>query len=179
MQGILLLFLKEMMQPGGLLRYGIPDFKLEKWVVERRIKLMEEEGIVFKCNANVGVNISINDLAERISCHCISRRFHHSQGFEYSGKGIKRNSFCHGFFKTAKSRELLNKEVNGEDIFATGKNVVVIGGGDTGSDCVGTSNRHKAKSVTQFELLPKPPESTYDLYALAHLSDDFKNYQFA
>ena len=62
MQDILLLFLKEMMQPGGLLRYGIPDFKLEKWVIDRRIALMEEEGVVFKCNANVGVNISVNDL---------------------------------------------------------------------------------------------------------------------
>ena len=91
-------------EPGGLLRYGIPDFKLEKWVVERRIKLMEEEGIVFKCNANVGVNISINDLLERISCNCFSWWFNHSKRFKYSGKRIEGVYFAMEFLKQQNKR---------------------------------------------------------------------------
>ena len=90
--------------PGGLLRYGIPDFKLEKWVVDRRIKLMEQEGIVFKCNANVGVNISINELMQGISCHRADWRFHDSQGSYYSRPGSERRLFCDGIPKAAKQK---------------------------------------------------------------------------
>ncbi len=145
-------------EPGGLLRYGIPDFKLEKWVVERRIKLMEEEGIVFKCNSNVGADVSINDLLREYHVIILAGGSTIPRDLNIPGRELKGIHFAMDFLKQQNQR-VSNKEVAGEDIFATGKNVVVIGGGDTGSDCVGTSNRHKAISVTQFELMPKPPES--------------------
>ncbi len=144
--------------PGGLLRYGIPDFKLEKWVIDRRIKLMEEEGIIFKCNANVGVNIGISDLLREFHAIVLAGGSTIPRDLNVAGRKLKGVHFAMEFLKQQNER-VSNKKVNGIDIFATGKNVVVIGGGDTGSDCVGTSNRHKAKSITQFELLPKPPES--------------------
>ncbi|MEP6928301.1 MAG: glutamate synthase subunit beta [Ginsengibacter sp.] len=145
-------------EPGGLLRYGIPDFKLEKWVVERRIKLMEEEGIVFKCNSNVGIDISINDLLREYHAIVLAGGSTIPRDLPIPGRELKGIYFAMDFLKQQNKR-VSQKEVSEEDIFTTDKNVVVIGGGDTGSDCVGTSNRQKAISVTQFELLPKPPES--------------------
>jgi glutamate synthase (NADPH/NADH) small chain len=145
-------------EPGGLLRYGIPDFKLEKWVVARRIKLMEEEGISFKCNANVGVNVSINDLLREYHAIVLAGGATVPRDLPIAGRELKGIHFAMDFLKQQNKR-VSNLPVDGEALTATGKNVVVIGGGDTGSDCVGTSNRHKAKSVTQFELLPKPPEA--------------------
>jgi glutamate synthase (NADPH/NADH) small chain len=145
-------------EPGGLLRYGIPDFKLEKWVVARRIKLMEEEGIAFKCNANVGVNISINDLLREYHAIVLAGGSTIPRDLPVPGRELKGVHFAMDFLKQQNQR-VSKLPVDGEAIMATGKNVVVIGGGDTGSDCVGTSNRHKALSVTQFELLPKPPEA--------------------
>lgn len=144
--------------PGGLLRYGIPDFKLEKWVIDRRIALMEEEGVVFKCNANVGVNTSINDLLRESHAVVLAGGSTIPRNLPVPGRELKGIHYAMDFLKQQNKR-VSEKEVGGEDIFATAKNVVVIGGGDTGSDCVGTSNRHGALSVTQFELLPKPPES--------------------
>jgi glutamate synthase (NADPH) small chain len=153
--------------PGGLLRYGIPDFKLEKWVVERRIQLMEEEGIIFKCNANVGVNISINDLLREFHALVLAGGSTVPRDLNVPGRELKGVYFAMDFLKqnnkkVAGKDPLANRgfESNmiGEMINAGGKNVVVIGGGDTGSDCVGTSNRQAALTVTQFELLPKPPE---------------------
>ena len=154
--------------PGGLLRYGIPDFKLEKWVLDRRLKLLEEEGIVFKCNANVGVNISINDLLREYHAIVLAGGSTFPRDLEIPGRDLKGIYYAMQFLKQQNKRLALkdpfanpNIESNifFEDILAKGKNVVVIGGGDTGSDCVGTSNRQGAKSVTQFELLPKPPKS--------------------
>ncbi len=144
--------------PGGLLRYGIPDFKLEKWVVERRVALMEEEGVVFKCNANVGVNTSINDLLREFHVVVLAGGSTIPRNLNIPGRELKGVHFAMDFLKQQNKR-VSHKPVEGEDIFATSKNVVVIGGGDTGSDCVGTSNRHGAISVTQFELMPRPPES--------------------
>lgn len=143
--------------PGGLLRYGIPDFKLEKWVVDRRIALMEEEGVVFKCNANVGANTSINDLLRESHAVVLAGGSTIPRDLDIPGRGLKGVHFAMDFLKQQNKR-VSERPVEGEDIFATAKNVVVIGGGDTGSDCVGTSNRHGAMSVTQFELMPKPPE---------------------
>jgi glutamate synthase (NADPH) small chain len=142
--------------PGGLLRYGIPDFKLEKWVIDRRLKLMEEEGVVFKCNANVGVDIRINDLLREYHAIVLAGGSTIPRDLKIPGRDLKGVYFAMDFLKQQNKR-VANRPVDGEDVFATGKNVVVIGGGDTGSDCVGTSNRHRAKSVVQFELLPKPP----------------------
>ncbi|HMH35244.1 MAG TPA: glutamate synthase subunit beta [Puia sp.] len=143
--------------PGGLLRYGIPDFKLEKWVVDRRIKLMEEEGVLFKCNADVGVNISINDLLREFHAVVLAGGSTIPRDLAIPGRELNGVHFAMEFLKQQ------NKRVSGTaftetNILAKGKNVVVIGGGDTGSDCVGTSNRHFAKTITQFELLPKPPQ---------------------
>ncbi len=152
---------------GGLLRYGIPDFKLEKTVVERRVKLMEEEGIVFKTNTNIGVDVSLNDLSTNFDAVILSGGSTVPRDLPIPGRQLK------GVFPAMEFLSQQNKRVseitpevdhrgskyeNG-DIFATGKNVIVIGGGDTGSDCVGTSNRHSAASVTQIELLSKPPEN--------------------
>lgn len=153
--------------PGGLLRYGIPDFKLEKWVVDRRVALMEEEGVTFKCNANVGVNININDLLREYNAIVLAGGSTVPRDLQVPGRELNGVHFAMTFLKQQNKRvagkdPLANAAIESniftEDIFATGKNVVVIGGGDTGSDCVGTSNRHGALSVTQFELLPKPPE---------------------
>ena len=143
--------------PGGLLRYGIPDFKLEKWTIDRRIALMEEEGIIFRCNANVGVNVPVNDLLREYNVLVLAGGSTIPRDLNIPGRELKGIHFAMDFL-TQQNKRVSNKGVNGEDIMATGKNVVVIGGGDTGSDCVGTSNRHGASSITQFELLPKPPE---------------------
>lgn len=158
--------------PGGLLRYGIPDFKLEKWVVDRRIRLLEEEGVVFRCNANVGVNISINDLLREYHAIILAGGSTVPRDLEIPGRNLKGIHYAMEFLKQQNKRNrgrdpLANAAIESnifhEDIFATGKNVIVIGGGDTGSDCVGTSNRQEAKTVTQFELLPKPPENRTSL----------------
>ncbi|MCW3462422.1 glutamate synthase subunit beta [Chitinophaga nivalis] len=148
--------------PGGLLRYGIPDFKLEKWVIDRRIKLMEEEGIVFQCNANVGVNVSINDLLREYHALVLAGGSTIPRDLGIPGRELKGVHYAMDFLKQQNKR-VSDIAVTEEELWATGKNVVVIGGGDTGSDCVGTSNRHGAVSVTQLELLPKPPgeRSTY------------------
>src|ERR1700760_4411037 len=177
-------------EPGGLLRYGIPDFKLEKWVVARRIKLMEEAGIVFRCNAEVGANISINDLLREFHAIVLAGGSTIPRDLPVPGRQLKGVHFAMDFLKQqnkrvshkptnvpeqregnergssqwaepkfSSDRTDISATLTHEDILATGKNVIVIGGGDTGSDCVGTSNRHKAGSVTQFELMPKPPHA--------------------
>jgi glutamate synthase (NADPH/NADH) small chain len=142
--------------PGGLLRYGIPDFKLEKWVIDRRVKVMEEEGVNFQCNANVGVNVSVNDLLREYNAIVLAGGSTIPRDLNIPGRQLKGVHYAMDFLKQQNKR-VSKREVSGEDILATGKNVVVIGGGDTGSDCVGTSNRHGAASITQIELMPKPP----------------------
>jgi glutamate synthase (NADPH/NADH) small chain len=154
-------------QAGGLLRYGIPDFKLEKWVIDRRLKVLEDEGVTFKCNANVGVNVNVNDLLREYHAIVLAGGSTVPRDLNVPGRELKGVYFAMQFLKqqnkrNAKLDPLANASIESniltEDVFATGKNVVVIGGGDTGSDCVGTSNRHKATSVTQFELMPTPPK---------------------
>ncbi len=148
-------------EPGGLLRYGIPDFKLEKWVVSRRIKLMEEEGVVFRCNANVGENINIDELLRKYQAIVLAGGSTIPRDLNIPGRDLEGIHFAMEFLKQQNKRDA-NISFNEKDILATGKNVVVIGGGDTGSDCVGTSNRQKAKSITQFELMPVPPKERTD-----------------
>ncbi len=147
--------------PGGLLRYGIPDFKLEKWVIDRRIKLMKEEGIKFACNTNVGIDVSINTLLRENNAIVLAGGCNIPRDLPITGRATIGVHFAMEFLKQQNKR-VANKMVKEQEIFATGKHVVVIGGGDTGSDCVGTSNRHKAKSVTQFELMPMPEQSRND-----------------
>ena len=144
-------------EPGGLLRYGIPDFKLEKWVVERRINIMKEEGVEIKCNANVGVDISIAELLREYHAIILAGGSTIPRDLEIPGRNLKGIHFAMDFLKQQNQR-VSDKNVKEESISATDKNVIVIGGGDTGSDCVGTSNRQKALSITQFELMPMPPK---------------------
>ena len=150
---------------GGLLRYGIPDFKLEKWVIDRRLKIMEEEGVVFKTNANVGENVKVKELIKEYDAILLCGGSTVPRDIPIPGRNLKGVHFAMDFLSQQNKRVAgLKLETNhagvvysDKDILATGKNVVVIGGGDTGSDCVGTSNRHGAVSVTQVELLAKPP----------------------
>ncbi|QHT67908.1 glutamate synthase subunit beta [Rhodocytophaga rosea] len=143
---------------GGLLMYGIPDFKLEKWVVDRRVKVMEEEGIVFKTNVNVGVDISGSDLMSQFDSIVLCTGSTVPRDLPIPGRNLKGVHFAMDFLTQQNNRVTGGRRgMWKEDILATEKNVVVIGGGDTGSDCVGTSNRHKATSVTQIELLTQPP----------------------
>ena len=144
-------------KPGGLLRFGIPDFKLEKTVVERRIAVLEEEGIQFICNANVGVNVRVNDIMRDYHAVVLAGGSTIPRDLTIPGRDLKGVHYAMEFLKQQNQR-VSNLSLDEQDIKATKKNVVVIGGGDTGSDCVGTSNRQEAKSITQFELLPKPPE---------------------
>ena len=145
-------------KPGGLLRFGIPDFKLEKTVVERRIKVMEEEGVQFICNANVGVNIRVNDIMRDYHAVVLAGGSTIPRDLTIPGRDLKGVHYAMEFLKQQNKR-VSEISIDEKDIKATDKNVVVIGGGDTGSDCVGTSNRQLAKTITQFELLPKPPDS--------------------
>ena len=142
---------------GGLLRYGIPDFKLEKNVLQRRVKVMESEGITFVTNANVGVTIPVQQLREEFDAIVLSGGSTIPRDLPIPGRNLKGVHFAMDFL-TQQNRRVSDKKVEVEDIFATKKHVVVIGGGDTGSDCVGTSNRHEAASVTQIEILSKPPK---------------------
>lgn len=142
---------------GGLLRYGIPDFKLEKWVIDRRISIMEAEGIVFKTNAHIGKEIPTADLQADFDSIVLCGGSTVPRDLNIPGRELKGVHFAMDFL-TRQNKKVSNRwtEELGE-ISATGKNVTVIGGGDTGSDCVGTSNRHGAASITQIELLAKPP----------------------
>ncbi|HEX8546904.1 MAG TPA: glutamate synthase subunit beta [Cytophagaceae bacterium] len=147
---------------GGLLRYGIPDFKLEKWVIDRRLKVMEEEGVIFKTNANVGENIKVRDILNEFDAIVLCGGSTVPRDLPIPGRHFKGVHFAMDFL-TQQNGRVGGKTIDPAiELFATGKNVMVIGGGDTGSDCVGTSNRHEAKSVTQIELLPKPPSERTD-----------------
>lgn len=145
-------------KPGGLLRFGIPDFKLEKWVIERRISLMEAEGIEFRNSTNVGVDISATELVETYDAIVLCGGATIPRDLPIPGRKLNGIHFAMDFL-TLQNRKVSNlwTEDLGE-ISAEGKHVVVIGGGDTGSDCVGTSNRHGAASITQIELLAQPPQ---------------------
>jgi glutamate synthase (NADPH/NADH) small chain len=142
---------------GGLLRYGIPDFKLEKWVVDRRIEVMEKDGVEFKYNTEVGKDISSDEIVRNNDAVIIAGGSTIPRNLNIPGRELKGIYFAMDFLKQQNKR-VSNIEVNAEDILATDKDVIVIGGGDTGSDCVGTSNRQKARSVKQFEVMMQPPE---------------------
>ena len=139
---------------GGLLRYGIPNFKMEKNIIDRRIKILKAEGIKFKLNTNVGVNYKIEKLK---GFDAIVLCGGATKSRSLPTPGINSDGVVQAMeFLTQQTKVLMGKEV-GNQVLATDKNVIVIGGGDTGSDCVGTSNRQGAKSVTNFEIMPKPP----------------------
>lgn len=142
---------------GGLLRFGIPDFKLSKSVIDRRIDVLVAEGLIIKTNTNVGVDIKAAALMKEFDAVCIAIGAMKPRDLQVEGRELKGIHFAMDFL-TQQNRVVAGKEFSeAERIHAKDKHVLVIGGGDTGSDCVGTSNRHKAKSVTQIEIMPKPP----------------------
>lgn len=143
---------------GGMLRYGIPDFKLEKTIVERRIALMKEEGVAFECGVEVGRDLSFRYLQQRFDAVLLAGGARQARDLPVEGRGLKGILFAMDFL-TRQNAINSGERSDNDDVFsARGKHVVVIGGGDTGSDCVGTSIRQGAKSVTQFEILPRPPD---------------------
>ena len=143
---------------GGLLRYGIPDFKLNKRVIDRRLELFVEEGIIFKPNVNVGVDISKKDLLEQFDAVLLAIGAEKPRDLTVEGRELDGVHFAMDFLMQQNKVVAGQIVKRGTRITAKNKNVLVIGGGDTGSDCVGTSIRQSAKSVTQIEILPKPPE---------------------
>jgi glutamate synthase (NADPH/NADH) small chain len=141
---------------GGLLRYGIPDFKMEKHLIDRRMAQMAVEGVEFRPNVHIGVDYPVNQLLAEYDAVVVAGGAEAPRDLPVPGRELSGVHFAMEFLPQ-QNQVVAGDAVPGQ-IRATGKHVVVIGGGDTGSDCVGTSNRHGAKSVTQFELLPQPPE---------------------
>ncbi|MFM8680405.1 MAG: glutamate synthase subunit beta [Alphaproteobacteria bacterium] len=146
---------------GGLLRYGIPDFKMEKHLIDRRVRQMEAEGVEFRTGVEVGATISVKSLLEGYDAVAMTGGAEVPRDLQVPGRELSGMHFAMDFLSQQ------NRRVAGDDearaaprgtISARGRHVVVIGGGDTGSDCVGTSNRHGAASVTQLEVMPQPPE---------------------
>jgi len=142
---------------GGLLTYGIPDFKLEKWIVERRLQQMRDEGVVFHTNAHVGVDLPAAELRRRFDALVLAGGATQPRDLPVPGRDLRGIHFAMDFLPQ-QNRRVAGADVSGQ-ILATGKTVVILGGGDTGSDCLGTSNRQGASTVYQFELLPKPPDT--------------------
>lgn len=143
---------------GGLLRYGIPDFKLTKSVIDRRLQLFLDEGMIFKPNVNVGVDISKDELYAEFDAVLLAVGAEQPRDLPVEGRDLEGVCFAMDFL-TQQNKVVAGKQVENEKrILAKNKNVLVIGGGDTGSDCVGTSIRQKAKTVTQIEILPKPAD---------------------
>ncbi|MFC3810070.1 glutamate synthase subunit beta [Lacihabitans lacunae] len=159
-------------QIGGLVRYGIPDFKLDKSIIDRRMEVMKAEGIIFKTSTNVGVNYKTEKLMDEFDAVLLTGGSTVPRDINIKGRELKGIHFAMEFLSQSNKRVATQKGVtvdyskdhtgqifeNGE-LLATGKNVFVIGGGDTGSDCVGTSNRQGAKSINQIEIMPMPPKT--------------------
>jgi glutamate synthase (NADPH) small chain len=142
---------------GGLLRYGIPDFKLSKAVIDRRLNLMVQEGLIIKTGMTIGKDIPGKELVEQFDAICISIGASHPRDLNAEGRDLKGIHFAMEFLPLQNRVNSGQIPSSANNINAEGKKVLIIGGGDTGSDCVGTSIRQKAVSVTQIEILPKPP----------------------
>ena len=142
---------------GGLLRYGIPNFKMEKHLIDRRVEQMRGEGVKFETNAHVGGNVPVEDLRREFDAILLAGGAEQPRNLNVPGRELKGIHFAMEFLPQ-QNRVCEGDAVPGQ-ILATGKRVVIIGGGDTGADCLGTSHRQGARSVTQFELLPQPPDT--------------------
>jgi glutamate synthase (NADPH) small chain len=146
---------------GGLLRYGIPDFKMEKWLIDRRVDQMKAEGVIFRTEFEIGVDVDIRALVEKFDAVAMTGGAEAPRDLEVPGRGLEGIHFAMDFLPQQNKRCAGDSEGRAAPhgtIMAAGKHVVVIGGGDTGSDCIGTSVRQGAASVTQLEILSKPPE---------------------
>lgn len=153
---------------GGLLRYGIPDFKLDKKLIDRRAGQMEQEGVTFHTGVNIGVDKSIEDLRDEHDALLLTGGSESPRDLPIPGRELHGVHFAMDFL-TQQNRRVSNEPITQyEPILAEGKHVVVIGGGDTGSDCIGTSIRQNCLSVTQLEIMPKPPESEDKLMTWPH-----------
>ena len=142
---------------GGLMRYGIPDFKMEKHHIDRRVEQMKAEGVEFVVNAHVGHNVSIEELRQNFDAVLLTGGAEAPRDIKAEGRENRGIYFAMQWLPNQNKRNA-GDDVHGEfDVLATDKHVIIIGGGDTGADCLGTSHRHKCKSVTQFELMPMPP----------------------
>lgn len=143
--------------PGGLLRFGIPDFKLDKAVIDRRVDIMKAEGVEFRCNSHVGKDVIAEELMRDFDAICLAMGAEVPRNLNVEGRDLKGVHFALELLQQQNRVNAGAKIPAAERISAKGKNVLVIGGGDTGSDCVGTSHRQGALSVTQIEIMPKPP----------------------
>jgi glutamate synthase (NADPH/NADH) small chain len=141
---------------GGLLRYGIPNFKMEKHLIDRRLDQMRAEGVQFEVNAHIGVTHPVDDLQRRFDAILLAGGAEQPRNLNIPGRELKGIHFAMEFLP--QQNRVCEGDTVDSQILATGKRVVIIGGGDTGADCLGTSHRQGARSVTQFELLPKPPD---------------------
>jgi glutamate synthase (NADPH) small chain len=144
---------------GGLLRYGIPDFKLEKWVVDRRLDQLRAEGVEFKTNVHVGVDITSDELLKHFDAVLLACGAEAPRDVVIPGRELKGIHFAMDYLTQQNKRGAGDRTGLGEEIMATGKHVVIIGGGDTGADCLGTAHRQKALSVRQLQIHPMPPET--------------------
>ena len=145
-------------KPGGLLRYGIPDFKMEKTHIDRRVAQMQAEGVTFHCGVNVGIDISVNDLSAQHDAVVLAGGAEKPRDLSVPGRDLNGVHFAMNFLPQQNRRVSHEPDGTNTPILASGKHVVVIGGGDTGSDCIGTSIRQGALSVTQLEIMAAPPE---------------------
>ena len=146
---------------GGLLRYGIPDFKMEKWLIDRRVDQMKAEGVIFRTEVEIGVDVEMPTLVEEFDTVAMTVGAEAPRDLEVPGRELDGIHFAMDFLPQQNRRNAGDSEARAAPhgtITAAGKRVVVIGGGDTGSDCIGTSVRQGAASITQLEILPKPPE---------------------
>jgi glutamate synthase (NADPH) small chain len=142
-------------RPGGLLRYGIPDFKLDKWVIDRRIQLLEDDGITFRCNTEIGRDISGAELRHCFDAVVLAGGASVPRELLIPGRELPGIHFAMDYL-TQHNRRVSGLGIEGEELWLEDQDVVVIGSGDTGSDCVGTANRQRARSVTQFALMHQP-----------------------
>lgn len=147
-------------RPGGLLRFGIPDFKLNKGIIDRRISILEAEGITFQCGVEVGKDIKKEQLLKKYDALCLCMGSGQPRDLAVEGRDLKGVHFALELLQQQNRVVAGTAIAEKERISAKGKRVLVIGGGDTGSDCVGTSNRQKATQVTQIEIMPQPPVGT-------------------
>ena len=142
-----------------MLRYGIPDFKMEKTVIDRRIEQIEAEGVIFSYNTTVGIDISMDELKNQFDAVVLSGGSEYPRDLPVEGRDLDGIHFAMDFLPQQNRRVSYEKiSSDTQEILASDKDVIVIGGGDTGSDCIGTSIRQGARSVTQLEIMPIPPE---------------------
>jgi glutamate synthase (NADPH/NADH) small chain len=151
-------------KPGGILRYGIPDFKLDKKLIDRRLDIMKKEGIMFKTSTEAGTDIKAQDLLKNYDALCLTAGSRTPRDIKIEGRSLKGICFAMDFLTQSNRAVAGQKYKYNDELWAKDKSVVIIGGGDTGADCLGVAHRQGAKKVVQLEIMPKPPECRSDKY---------------